>query len=618
MATTDIHAITQTVASSLDYIMGDKKEAVLKDDVADSIKYVMNDKTGEVTYYTLSSTINCMNPQSPVEDFRALMNTFGADEIKNGNSKTKDGAPVLAWHLVQSFEGQVDPRIANEIGRRLAEELFGNHPVVISTHTNTANTHNHIELCAWDLDGKKFNYDHAAYQKIRTTSDRLCDEYGLSVIENTRDRKLVQWKDNEGNIHYYEPTDRKNELIRKREAGELTSDDVNSYRNTIPYAVTTAKKLTNIEIVKRAIDSKLPYATSYEHLLSMLREMGFTVKDKKKDGTWREHITFTPPTADKGVRDYNIDKESGYYTRENLTAIIEQQNAERKRNEAMMSQLNVPYFSEYVYGDIDVQSINEDYRAALEEDGSYRIVQRGEAERSIIRDVKKSDMELYGLYDTTTLSRLIAEQREARKHKQPPRKREEVLVRQIQESFENLRFIEQKQLYSYSQINEIVKGLWAQYNACLSKISEAEVMVKKLETVAKTPHTLNEVRKRMEQNKNNPEYMTEQYQSDVRLMKSCMEAMKKYNIMNTESLNALKASTQKYREQITRLQTALSNLSVELSSYNRCVATLARIDRESGRDNSELLMGYDNIVRAAQQEAEQTNEKRRQEKGDRE
>ena len=77
MAYTHIHPITATVENSIGYIMSDKKEETLKDDIADSINYIMNDKTGEVTYLTLSSTINCTNPQNPTEDFRALMSTFG-------------------------------------------------------------------------------------------------------------------------------------------------------------------------------------------------------------------------------------------------------------------------------------------------------------------------------------------------------------------------------------------------------------------------------------------------------------------------------------------------------------------------------------------------------------
>ena len=613
MAYTHIHPITATVENSIGYIMADKKEDFLKDDIADSINYIMDDKTGEITYLTLSSTLNCTNPQNPIEDFHALMQTFGKDEIENGNAKTKDGAPILAWHLIQSFEGQeVSPLVANEIGRKLAEEIFGNHAVVISTHTNTDDIHNHIEFSAWDLNGRKWDQCNKNYQRIRECSDRLCDEYGLSVIEHTRQQKLIKWEDSEGKTRYFEPTDRKIEMIRKREAGELSTDDVNSYRNTIPYEAAVAKKQTNIEMVKQAIDSKLPYATSYDHLLAMLREMGYQIKDKKKNGQWREHITFQPPTADKGVRDYKIS-EDGYYTRESLTALIEEQNAERSRNESLQSKLNLPFYETYEYGEIDVQAINEDYRADRTAGGGFKVVQRGEAEKSIIRDVKKSDMELYGLYDTTYIHRLIAEQKAAQKYKKPAKKREEVLVSQIQESFANLRFIEQKQLYSYNQINEVVKGLWDQYNACLAKISEAEGMVAKLESIAAAPYTLKEVRDRIEQGKNNPAYMLEKYPADVKLLKSCMEDIKKHNVTDAESLKKLQDSIQKYRGQITTLQASLASFSAELSNYNRCVATLARIDRDSGRDNSELLENYQAIVRSGQAQAEQ-QERQAQEK----
>lgn len=616
MATTDIHAITQTINLSISYGMSDKVEPVLKDDIADSIKYAMNDKTGEVTYFTLSSTLNCANVVNPAEDFHALINTYGRRELEYGNAKTKDGKPILAWHLIQSFEGQVDPRIANEIGRKLAEELFGNYPVVISTHTNTENTHNHIQFCAWNLDGKKYNYDHAAYDRIRQCSDRICEEYGFSVLEGTRDRKLVSWTDKDGNTRYYEPTDRKNELIRKREAGEISPDDVGSYRNTIPYEVATAKKETNIETVRQAIDSCLPHATSYDHLLFMLRELGFTVKDKKKNGDWLAHITFVPPTAGKGVRDYSIGKD-GYYTRENLTAVIEAQHAERRRSEVLQEQHNILYFDNYVYGEIDVQSINEDYRAERAADGSMRIIQRGEAERSIIRDVKASDWELAQRFDTERLRELVAEQNEAQKRRRPPQNRNEILVRQIQEGFVNLKFIEKKQLYSYSQINEIVKGLWGQYNACLSKIGEAEEMIQRLEAVVRAPDILRETLQRMEQGKNDPEYMLEQYQKDRRLMKGCMDSIKKHNISDAASLGSLKENIEKYRSQVSALQEALSSFSTELAAYNRCVATLARIDRASGRDNREFLTAYEVIVKAGQQEAEREREKRKQEKHER-
>lgn len=613
MATTSIHPIKQTVANAVNYITSDKKETVVKNDVSDAIKYAVNDKTGETTYHTLTSTFNCIKRANPVEDFYALMKMYGEREIKNGNKKTKDGSPILAWHLIQSFEGKINPRTANEIGRKLVKEIFNNFPAVISTHTNTENTHNHIIICAWDLDGKKWNQCNKNYQLIRESSDRLCDEYGLSVIEDKRKQKLIKWTDEKGNTRYYEPSDRKNELIQKRQKGEISTDDVNSFRNTLSYEISEAKKQTNAEIVKRVIDTQLPHATSYEHLLAMMREMGFKIKAKKKNGDWLAHVTFTPPTAEKGVRDYKIG-DGNYYTRINLTVVIEEQNAEKRRSELSelsQSKEDIPHYEEYEYGKIDVQSIDENYRADISDDGSTNIVKRGEVEKDIIRDVKKTDIKLYGLYDTTVLRQLIAEQKEAKKRNVPPQNRDEVLIRRIQESFSNLKFIEEKQIYSYSQINQTVKGLWTQYNLCLSKISEAERMVDKMEYASKVPALLAETKRRVEQERNNPEYLTEKYPQDIKLMKSYIDIMKKYKVTNTESLQRLQTSIHTYREKIEKLQSSLTVFSEELSAYNRCVSVLSRIDRENDRDNTEVLMEYNEITKTGQEEAKETNEKRK-------
>lgn len=616
MATTDIHAIKQTVGVAIGYITKDKVEEKIKDDIADSIKYAINDKTGEVTYYTTSSFLNCIYGGEPVQTFRAMRDKYGKKEVEHGNKKTKDGKPIIAWHLIQSFEGNVDPRIANEIGVKLAREIFKDYPVVVSTHTNTENTHNHIMICAWDLDGKKWDMCHETYNRIRSVSDRLCDEYGLSVLENTREQKLIKWEDKDGVTRYYEPTDRKNELLRKREAGEVSTDDVNSYRNTISYEVATAKKLSNVEAVKQAIDSALPYATSYEHLLMMLREQGFSIKDKKKNGDWLAHIVFQPPTAEKGVRDNSIDKENNFYSRENLTKQIEQNNAERNKGKADVQ--SVPYFGSYEYGKIDVQSINENFRSVLMQSGEKKVVERGQAEKSIIRDIKKSDLELAGLYDTSTLTFMIERERQARKsgqRKSKPKERTAMLISQIHDSFENLSFIEQKQIYSYEQINNTVKNLWNQYNACLTKISEAEGMIERLESVSNAPKMLFEIRARMEANKENPEYLVEQYHEDLKLAKSCADAIQKYQLKDKDSVVALQEKVEKYKEQVQRLQNVLTTFRSELSAYNRCVSTLERIDSESGNSFEAVFADYNKITREAEEEASKKEQERNKKKG---
>ena len=91
---------------------------------------------------------------------------------------------ILAFHGYQSFKpGEVSPEIAHEIGMKLAEELWSDHQVIIATHVNKDHVHNHFVLNSVGLHGKKFNACKASYREMRAASDRLCREYGLSVIE---------------------------------------------------------------------------------------------------------------------------------------------------------------------------------------------------------------------------------------------------------------------------------------------------------------------------------------------------------------------------------------------------------------------------------------------------
>lgn len=354
----------------------------------------------------------------------------------------------MAWHFHQNFEGHVDPVIANEIGVRLAKELFGKFPAVVGTHTNTENTHNHIIICAWDMDGKKWHQHNAAYRQLREVSDRLCEEYGLSVLRDTQKQKLIRWEDENGEVHYYEPTERKNELIRQRDSGELTTDDVGSYRNTVSYDKTISKEETNREIVRQDIDRLLPVATSYEHLLEMLRQIGYSIKDKKKNGDWLKHIVFQPPTADKGTRDYKIG-DGGFYLRENLERVIAEFQADRagqeSREEAAQTSTqkkSMPqYYEEYVYGDTIIADIDEDERTVKGQDGSFSTVKRSETERTVIRDLKVMDSELR-LLDTSKIDQAIKEKQSQRQ--KPSQQRIARIEEQIRESFHVLRFMESR------------------------------------------------------------------------------------------------------------------------------------------------------------------------------
>jgi hypothetical protein len=135
------------------------------------LDYIANPiKTNDKKYVT---GINCLSETAFQE-----MNI-----VKNQFHKT-DG--IIGYHAYQSFKGsEVTPEEAHKIGIRLAEELWGDKfQVVVATHLNTNNIHNHFTINSVSfVDGKKYYDNKKNYAIMRKTSDKLCEEYGLSVLK---------------------------------------------------------------------------------------------------------------------------------------------------------------------------------------------------------------------------------------------------------------------------------------------------------------------------------------------------------------------------------------------------------------------------------------------------
>lgn len=134
-------------------------------------------KNGEKTEHgILVSGVNCL-PQSAYEQM-TLTKKFYHKENK-----------TLGFHIIQSFKGQeVSPQKANQIGKELAEELWGDeYQVLVCTHVNKENVHNHLVLNSVSfIDGKKYHNSNADIAFMKDMSDRLCVKYGLSIVETNR------------------------------------------------------------------------------------------------------------------------------------------------------------------------------------------------------------------------------------------------------------------------------------------------------------------------------------------------------------------------------------------------------------------------------------------------
>ena len=100
----------------------------------------------------------------------------------------------MAYHGYQSFApGEATPELAHEIGLALAKKLWGEkYQVLVATHLDKAHhLHNHFVVNTVSfVDGIKYYRSEKDYFAMQRESDRLCREYGLSVIENPPARKI--------------------------------------------------------------------------------------------------------------------------------------------------------------------------------------------------------------------------------------------------------------------------------------------------------------------------------------------------------------------------------------------------------------------------------------------
>lgn len=204
MATTKIWKVESRIDNAINYI---KNKDKTKNDcyefgmdkfenVRDVLMYATNaDKTEKQFYVT---GINCK-----VENAAKEM-----EFVKIINGKTDR---ILAFHGEQSFkEGEVTPELAHEIGVRLANEMWGDRfQVVVTTHLNTDHIHNHFVLNSVSFkDGKKYYSNRENTALLRKTSDELCEEYGLSVLEEKTCKSGINFE------NYYKKSTKESEYIQ--------------------------------------------------------------------------------------------------------------------------------------------------------------------------------------------------------------------------------------------------------------------------------------------------------------------------------------------------------------------------------------------------------------------
>lgn len=264
MAVTKIWNIRGKAGSPLEYIANPEKTQrefteSERQALADVIAYAANEDKTEKLFYTTG--INCS-----VEFAR---DQFDTTKLRFG----KTGGNV-AYHAYQSFApGEVTPDEAHEIGVQLAKELWGDRfQMVVATHTNSHCVHSHIVINSVSFkDGRKFHDCRDTYRQLRETSDRICLEHGLSIVDDPRGKGVNQY------------------LYKMEKAG-------------MP---------TRYNVARQAIDEAVSLSLNIDEFKSELRRRGYNYRFDPQ----RKYWTVTPPGWKKAIRIHQLGPD---YTRESI------------------------------------------------------------------------------------------------------------------------------------------------------------------------------------------------------------------------------------------------------------------------------------------------------------
>jgi hypothetical protein len=162
----------------------------------------------------------------------------------------------LGYHIIQSFKGnEVSPKTANQIGKELAEELWGDkYQIIICTHINKENVNNHLILNSVSfIDGKKYHNSNSEIAFMKETSDNLCVKYRLSLVSSPRAEKEKIFRQN--HIDYFNRRDEKmQEVINDIDEAIKSARRYSDFKLTLK-----AKEYENIKDTGKYLSLKTPY-----------------------------------------------------------------------------------------------------------------------------------------------------------------------------------------------------------------------------------------------------------------------------------------------------------------------------------------------------------------------
>lgn len=249
MATTGFWPVKNRLKEVIDYAHNPDKttdKKFLDEDLYAALRYVEDDKKTDQTMYV--SGINCPKQRA----YQCMMATKQRYGKLGGN---------VAYHGYQSFvSGEVMPEEAHKIGLETAKRMWGDdYEVVVTTHLNTDNIHNHFVINSVSFKtGRKFENHISDHYKLREISDAVCLEQGKSILPPSK----------------FAGSQKKEYWIHK--SGGLTHRD----------------------ILKRDIESILPYCGNMDDIERRLLSLGYQFP-RSRD---YKHISIIAPGWKRAIR----------------------------------------------------------------------------------------------------------------------------------------------------------------------------------------------------------------------------------------------------------------------------------------------------------------------------
>lgn len=140
------------------------------------------DKTQLNEQVKLVSGHNCV-PELAQKSFLATQALYAAEqEMKLGKEKNN----IRFYQYVQSFspKDNISPEQAHSIGMQFVKEFFPKHEVLVATHLDNGQYHNHFVINATSfVDGSKLHMNKFSLAKMRRLNDEICAAHGLKVLE---------------------------------------------------------------------------------------------------------------------------------------------------------------------------------------------------------------------------------------------------------------------------------------------------------------------------------------------------------------------------------------------------------------------------------------------------